>query len=68
MRIKTNVLRSARIHAIEIRNSQLPAIHGVFAPAIHALRLHYVEFFSKFVESGGRQFAPLRKGDGGGSL
>jgi V/A-type H+-transporting ATPase subunit I len=40
---------------------------GVFAPAIHALRLHYVEFFTKFVESGGRHFEPLRKGDGGAS-
>jgi len=37
---------------------------GVFAPTIHALRLHYVEFFSKFVEPGGRRFAPLHgKGD-----
>jgi V/A-type H+-transporting ATPase subunit I len=36
---------------------------GVFAPTIHALRLHYVEFFSKFVESGGRRFEPLRKTD-----
>lgn len=26
---------------------------GVFAPTIHALRLHYVEFFSKFLEVGG---------------
>lgn len=35
---------------------------GVFAPAIHALRLHYVEFFSKFVDTGGRHFEPLKKG------
>ncbi len=34
---------------------------GVFAPTVHALRLHYVEFFSKFLEFGGRQFKPLRK-------
>jgi len=34
---------------------------GAFAPAIHALRLHFVEFFSKFVEHGGREFRPLRK-------
>jgi V/A-type H+-transporting ATPase subunit I len=37
---------------------------GVFAPTVHALRLHYVEFFSKFVESGGRRYQPLRKADG----
>ena len=38
-------------------------ILGVFAPTIHALRLHYVEFFSKFVESGGRRYEPLSKPD-----
>jgi len=35
---------------------------AVFAPTVHALRLHYVEFFSKFLEFGGREFQPLRKG------
>ncbi|HEY5674455.1 MAG TPA: V-type ATPase 116kDa subunit family protein [Malonomonas sp.] len=34
---------------------------GVFAPTVHALRLHYVEFFGKFLEFGGRQFKPLDK-------
>lgn len=34
---------------------------GTFAPTIHALRLHFVEFFSKFVEHGGRDFRPLHK-------
>ena len=34
---------------------------GVFAPTVHALRLHYVEFFSKFFEAGGRRFEPLEK-------
>ena len=34
---------------------------GTFAPTIHALRLHFVEFFSKFVEHGGRSFKPLHK-------
>jgi V/A-type H+-transporting ATPase subunit I len=34
---------------------------GVFAPTIHALRLHYVEFFGKFFEPGGRRYEPLRK-------
>jgi len=36
---------------------------GIFAPTIHALRLHYVEFFSKFLEPGGRQFRPLHGDD-----
>jgi V/A-type H+-transporting ATPase subunit I len=34
---------------------------GVFAPTVHALRLHYVEFFGKFLEFGGRQFKPLQR-------
>jgi V/A-type H+-transporting ATPase subunit I len=36
---------------------------GVFAPTIHALRLHYVEFFGKFIETGGRRYEPLKKVD-----
>lgn len=34
---------------------------GVFAPTIHSLRLHYVEFLSKFMEPGGKEFKPLGK-------
>ena len=32
---------------------------GLFSPAIHALRLHYVEFFGKFYNPGGRPFQPF---------
>jgi V/A-type H+-transporting ATPase subunit I len=39
----------------------LNIVLGVFSPTIHSLRLHYVEFFSKFVESGGKKFKPLGK-------
>src|SRR5512133_302932 len=38
---------------------------GVFSPTIHALRLHYVEFFSKFITYGGRKFEPYQKTRGG---
>lgn len=37
-----------------------------FSPMIQALRLHYVEFFSKFYEAGGRPFRPF--GDGAALL
>lgn len=48
------VLAAIMLHAVAI-------ILGVFAPSIHALRLHFVEFFSKFVEHGGRRFEPLHR-------
>ena len=39
---------------------------GVFSSSIHSLRLHYVEFFDKFIELGGRKYRPFsgnQKGD-----
>lgn len=41
------------IHALNL-------VMGVFSPSIHSLRLHYVEFFRKFYEGGGRPFEPFR--------
>ncbi len=32
---------------------------GAFSPTIQALRLHYVEFFSKFYEEGGEEYQPF---------
>ena len=32
---------------------------GVFSPTIHALRLHYVEFFGRFFSPGGGEYQPL---------
>jgi V/A-type H+-transporting ATPase subunit I len=52
--IVTGVLVAGLLHLLNI-------ILGVFSPTIHSLRLHYVEFFSKFIEHGGRRFEPLRK-------
>ena len=34
---------------------------GVFSPTIHSLRLHYVEFFSKFFQPGGKPYQPFRR-------
>ncbi len=50
--IVTGVVVAGMLHILNI-------ILGVFSPAIHSLRLHYVEFFSKFIEPGGRRFEPL---------
>jgi V/A-type H+-transporting ATPase subunit I len=52
--IVTGVVVAGLIHILNI-------IIGVFSPAIHSMRLHYVEFFSKFIEPGGRKFEPLKK-------
>jgi V/A-type H+-transporting ATPase subunit I len=37
---------------------------GVFGPTVHALRLHYVEFFGKFYGPGGIEYRPLRAASG----
>lgn len=52
--VVTGVAVAALLHLLNL-------VLGVFSPAIHSLRLHYVEFFSKFMEHGGRRFEPLRK-------
>ena len=37
----------------------LNLVMGTFSPTIHSLRLHYVEFFRKFYQGGGRPYQPF---------
>ena len=53
--------------AVAVMLHLLNIVLGVFSPAIHSLRLHYVEFFSKFFEQGGKEFEPLKKDENKGS-
>jgi V/A-type H+-transporting ATPase subunit I len=46
------VIIAALFHALNL-------VLGVFSPTIQALRLHYVEFFGKFYEGGGKAFRPF---------
>ena len=52
--IWVGIVVAVLLHAFNI-------VLGVFAPTIHALRLHYVEFFGKFFEPGGKPYLPLKK-------
>ncbi|HWR98144.1 MAG TPA: hypothetical protein VN317_06945 [Candidatus Methanoperedens sp.] len=37
---------------------------SLFSPTIHAMRLHLVEFFTKFYETGGAEYKPLKRQEG----
>jgi V/A-type H+-transporting ATPase subunit I len=51
--IIVGVIVALLIHALNL-------VLGAFSPTIHSLRLHYVEFFRKFYEGGGRPYQPYR--------
>ncbi len=46
------LLAAVVLHALNI-------LIAMFSPAIHTLRLHYVEFFTKFYRPGGKSYLPF---------
>jgi V/A-type H+-transporting ATPase subunit I len=51
--ILVGIILATLIHALNLTL-------GAFSPTIHSLRLHYVEFFRKFYQGGGRPYQPYR--------
>lgn len=39
-------------------------ILGIFSPSIHSFRLHLVEFFGKFYQTGGKEYHPFKRTGG----
>src|SRR5659263_495025 len=48
-------LVAALLHLVNI-------VFCLFSPSIQSLRLHLVEFYSKFYEGGGRMYDPFKRG------
>jgi V/A-type H+-transporting ATPase subunit I len=46
------IISAVSLHALNL-------VLAMFSPSIHSLRLHMVEFFSKFYEGGGEKFKPF---------
>jgi V/A-type H+-transporting ATPase subunit I len=47
--------------AVVVLVHMLNLVLGTIDPTIQGLRLHYVEFFSKFLLTGGKRFSPFKK-------
>jgi V/A-type H+-transporting ATPase subunit I len=58
--VAVGVLVAVLLHALNI-------VLAMFSPSIHSVRLHLVEFFSKFYKGGGTAYKPFRKEIKGGT-
>jgi len=48
--------------AVALLFHALNTLLGIFDPTVQGLRLQFVEFFSKFYLTGGRDFQPFKRG------